>query len=63
MPKPADFSAAQRTSAKKIIVPKAFLEMTVLLPNDCIVLSFYYILFIGLSNVTPFAKEVFVLDV
>ena len=33
-------------------------EMTVLWPNDCIILSFYYILFIWISNVTSFEKEV-----
>ena len=38
-------------------------EITVLWPNDCIVLSVYYIWFIWISNVTTFAKENFGLDV
>ena len=38
-------------------------EMTVLWPNDCIIMSYYYTLFIKISNVTTFVKEVFWLDV
>ena len=38
-------------------------EMTVLWPNDCIILSFSYILSIIVSNVLTSVKEVFWLDV
>ena len=37
--------------------------MTVLWPNDCIIMSYYYILSIIISNVITFVKEVFWLDV
>ena len=37
-------------------------EMTVMWPNDCIILSFYYILSMRIWNVRPFVKEVFWLD-
>ena len=37
-------------------------EMTVLWPNDCIFLSFHYILSTRISNVITFVKEVFWLD-
>ena len=33
-------------------------EMTVLLPNDCIIMSYYYILSIRISNVAILVKEV-----
>ena len=33
--------------------------MTVLWPNECIILSFYLILFVRIPNVTTFVKEVF----
>ena len=33
--------------------------MTVLWQNDCIILSFYYIFFIQISNVTSFVKKFF----
>ena len=32
-------------------------EMTVSWPNDCIIFSFYYNLFIQMSNVTTFEKK------
>ena len=38
-------------------------QMTVLWPNDWIILSFYYVLTIRVLNVTTFVKEVFWLDV
>ena len=38
-------------------------EMTVLWPNDCIIMSYYYIVSIKISNVTTFVKEVVWLDV
>ena len=34
-------------------------EMTVLWPNDCMNISYYYILSIRMSNVTTLVKEVF----
>ena len=37
--------------------------MTVLLPNDCIIMSYYYIVSIRISNVKTFVKEVFGFDV
>ena len=38
-------------------------QMTVLWPNDCIIMSSYYILSIRISNITALVKEVFWLNV
>ena len=37
-------------------------KITVLWPNDCVILSFYYILSVKISYVTTFVKEVFWLN-